>query len=70
MAQNNQTPRLAWHDGRVYLPIPFSEITIKDLKLFTEAYVDGDTEAVYIPYGAEISISDALEGLAWVKEVD
>ena len=70
MTPTTQTPRLAWHDGRVFLAVPFSEITIKDLKLFTEAYIDGDTETVYIPYDAEISISDALEGLAWVKEVD
>ena len=60
---------LAWHDSRVYLAVPFSEITIRELKLFTEAYIDGDTKAVYIPYDAEISISEALEGLAWIKEV-
>jgi hypothetical protein len=70
MTPTTQPTRLAWHDSRVYLAIPFSKITIKELKLFTEAYIDGDTEAVYIPYSPEISLSEALEGLAWAKEVD
>jgi hypothetical protein len=69
MTPTTQPTRLAWHDGRLCLVVPFKDIEkIKELKLFTEAYVDGDTEAVYIPYDAEISISEALEGLAWIKE--
>jgi hypothetical protein len=57
------TPRFKYDDGRVWLLVPFTEISVEEFKCFSEAYVDGDLEAVMIPTAESITLSEALQRL-------